>query len=70
MSYLTLDELRKVRSSLDASLRNCKTVGLYQSLQYSISLLDREIKLKTMNPVKSDERSSEGNTQESEKGKV
>ena len=62
MSFLALDELRKIRSSLDASLRNCKTVGLYDSLKYSISLLDREIRLKTMNPVKDDERTEEGDS--------
>jgi hypothetical protein len=64
VSYLTLDELKKIRGSLDALLRKCKTDGLYDSTKYSISLIDREIKLKTMNPVKSDERDKEGDIRE------
>ena len=66
MSYLTLDELKKIRGSLDALLRKCTTNGLYDSTKYSISLIDREIKLKTMNPVKDDERTEEGDSRKTE----
>lgn len=69
MCYMTLDELQKIRGLLECLRIKCKTDPLYRNTVAGIAIIDREIKLKTMNPVKSDERSEEGNSKQTEERK-
>lgn len=67
--YMTLDELRKVKGLLECLKLKCKTDPLYTNTVAGIAIIDREIRLMTLNPVKSDERNTEGHTRENEKRK-
>ena len=66
--YMTLDELRKVKGLLECLKLKCKTDPLYTNTVAGIAIIDREIRLMTLNPVKGHERDTEGDTREHEKG--